>query len=354
MKKTKKLLAAVLGMAVMAAAMPVSASAAWNYGNGSWRWEENGQAAVGWKYINQKWYYFQETGVMATGWRRVNGKWYFMDESGAMATGWVEVNGLRYYMDESGAMESGFFQVDGEQYFAAPSGAMQTGVVEIDGQVYLFGEEGAMQTGRQVINGKTYYFSRLGGGEAVGRKPQASVAFRQSGDGSVAPSAPTVQPPYNQPSVTVPSAPVEDEEEDEEEELVPVAITGVDEPTADGVGGPETNVGKYTVSHDGNLITITETEALQSFGSASPEQGTAKWVGVLITTDVEITALKYNGSPLGEGDISDATSVGASGRNTFVLWLKAEQLGEENRVFRLSSEGRGELEVTVEFAGLEE
>lgn len=115
-------------------------------------------------------------------------------------------------------------------------------------------------------------------------------------------------------------------------------------PNADGVGDPDaTNIGKYTVGTaeaigDGYTVEIKATEELVNVVSADEQQGPAKWVGVLITTDQEATnvAVKtpnmdnfYN---LVEADVTEAQGVGAEGDKTFVWWLKSENIGEGQTV----------------------
>ena len=65
---------------------------------------------------------------------------------------------------------------------------------------------------------------------------------------------------------------------------------------------------------------------LQSYDSSDPNQGNAKWVGLIIETgEKTLENVTYNGTPLGAADIADATSVGASA-GAFVLWLKADDV----------------------------
>ncbi|MGU8131621.1 hypothetical protein ACV3S0_04625 [Clostridium perfringens] len=37
---------------------------------------------VGWKKINNDWYYFNSNGEMQTGWQYINGNSYYFDEKG--------------------------------------------------------------------------------------------------------------------------------------------------------------------------------------------------------------------------------------------------------------------------------
>ena len=146
--------------------------------------EIDGYSVVGWREIEDDWYYFKSNRKMATGWLRDKGKlyylnptngkmvtgwhlidekWYFFDESGSRKTGWVSYGGRKYYLDGKGTMVHGWKKIAGKwYYFGWPdepeSGAMRTGWIKIDDRWYYMGTDGVMRHGRQEIDGKTYYF----------------------------------------------------------------------------------------------------------------------------------------------------------------------------------------------------
>ncbi len=215
MNRHFKRAAAVLAAAAVTVCSATTAFAVWEKGDGSWRWMENGQPAIGWEKVDGKWYYFSAEGrmqtgwvkdagkwyylnaggdmafgwqqldgkwyflggdgSMATGWRMSAGKWYFLDNSGSMATGWRLVNGVWYYLNAGGDMAVGWTDVKGSRYFMDENGAMQAGVIEIDGDVYYFDENGVMATGQVEIGGKTYRFGS--NGKAIGRHPTPDKSF---------------------------------------------------------------------------------------------------------------------------------------------------------------------------------
>ena len=129
-------------------------------------------------------------------------------------------------------------------------------------------------------------------------------------------------------------------------------------PTADGyaISGQPTNIGKYTVgtrtgSSPAFATVIRGTEALVDVESANPAQGTAKWVGVLITTDEEVTdlAVKTPGmeayTDFTQADVDEAVAAGgATATKTFVWWLKSEEIGTGKDI---SIKGQGEDESTA-------
>ena len=80
-----------------------------------------------------------------------------------------------------------------------------------------------------------------------------------------------------------------------------------------------------SISVNGDVATLkVDMAGLQSYDSSDPSQGKAKWVGLIIETGEDtLKNVTYNGAPLGEADIADATSVGAPA-GAFVLWLKAD------------------------------
>ena len=104
-----------------------------------------------------------------------------------------------------------------------------------------------------------------------------------------------------------------------------------------------------TVSQNGNNVVISGSlDALNSFASTNPNQGTAKWIGLDLGTNVDdITKLTWNGSPLGAEDVAEAASVGL-GAGHIIFWAKAEQLP---RTIKIGGEGYTEAEIVVSFAG---
>ena len=80
--------------------------AGWHQDNIGWWWtNEDGTYPVSqWRYINDRWYFFNESGYMKTGWISWNGSWYYCDSSGAMLTATTTPDG--YYVDENGICAS--------------------------------------------------------------------------------------------------------------------------------------------------------------------------------------------------------------------------------------------------------
>lgn len=70
----------------------------------TWKLIVNGQAAIGWKQVDNKWYYLNQSGIMQTGWfKDTDGKWYFLKSDGAMA---LNENVGGYYINEQGVWVS--------------------------------------------------------------------------------------------------------------------------------------------------------------------------------------------------------------------------------------------------------
>ena len=141
---------------------PTSVSAAWKYDGQGWWNTEGNSYSVGWKNINNQWYYFGSDGYMKTGWINVNGTWYYLNESGDMKTGWLYTGGLWYYLDNSGAMRTGWINNNGTWYYTNESGAMQTGFLTLNNSTYYLNQSGAMVTGDITIDGIKYTFASSG------------------------------------------------------------------------------------------------------------------------------------------------------------------------------------------------
>ncbi len=121
MEKLKKVLVGILGIALSFSFMPKEANASWIKDNNGW-WYSQLNYVIGWKQVNNVWYYFDNNGYMKTGWIHDNGTWYYTDLNGDMQTGIVEVNGKVYYLDKNGAMATGKVEINKQIYTFAMSG----------------------------------------------------------------------------------------------------------------------------------------------------------------------------------------------------------------------------------------
>jgi uncharacterized protein YgiM (DUF1202 family) len=130
----------------------VPASAKWiKDSKNNWNWIENNDKAIGWKEIDNKWYYLGEDGIMKTGWIKLNEKWYNLSDSGVMETGWKKINEKWYYFNSDGVMSTGWLNDNGTLYYMNFGGEMETGTIGIDGKVYTFSSGGALISGKETI-----------------------------------------------------------------------------------------------------------------------------------------------------------------------------------------------------------
>lgn len=111
---------------------------------------------TGWRYISDKWYFFDQDGMKKTGWVN-DGSWYYLAEDGSMQTGWKLVSGKWYYLNSAGSMQTGWLNQGGKWYYLYPDGAMATGWAKVDGKWYYLNSSGAMVTGWFQTGGKWYY-----------------------------------------------------------------------------------------------------------------------------------------------------------------------------------------------------
>ena len=142
LKKLKSLIAISICALIVVTTCPVSVSAAWKQDSTGWWNTEGNSYSIGWRSIDNTWYYFGSDGYMKTGWINDNGTWYYTDNSGAMKTGWINDNGIWYYTNASGAMQTGLVTINNNTYYLNESGAMQTGNVTINGANYTFALSG--------------------------------------------------------------------------------------------------------------------------------------------------------------------------------------------------------------------
>lgn len=65
----------------------------------------NGEITIGWKLINNKWYFMNNDGVMQKGWVQSNSNWYYLYDNGEMASNTITPDG--YKVDQSGKWDLG-------------------------------------------------------------------------------------------------------------------------------------------------------------------------------------------------------------------------------------------------------
>ena len=99
-----------------------------------------------------------------------------------------------------------------------------------------------------------------------------------------------------------------------------------------------------------NVITITLSEkvsALKDFDGGG-DWGIHKWLGIGVSAGLAVKALVFNGTPLTQDDVDEATAVGLESMY-FVLWIKADRIikGASN-TFTLWATGFEETEIRLE------
>jgi surface antigen len=123
----------------------VSASAKWiSDSKNNWSWVEEGAKTIGWKKVDENWYYLNKDGIMNIGWLNDNGKWYNLSNDGSMSVGWKEIDGKWYHFNGDGEMSIGWINDNNAWYYANFNGEMETGTIGIDGKVYTFSDSGEM------------------------------------------------------------------------------------------------------------------------------------------------------------------------------------------------------------------
>ncbi len=117
---------------------------------------------LGWKQLEDAWYYFGSDGVMATKkWVSYKSDWYYFNADGTMATKkWVAYKGDWYYFGADGIMATDkWVAYGGDWYYFGADGIMVTEKwVAYSGDWYYFGADGIMATNKWVAYGKGWYY----------------------------------------------------------------------------------------------------------------------------------------------------------------------------------------------------
>lgn len=125
--------------------------------------------------------------------------------------------------------------------------------------------------------------------------------------------------------------------------MAPDTFSGISVKLCNAASGSdlETNHSAVTaLTYEDGVFTLTaDTEAMVSFESANPQQGSHKWVGILISTGLsDILTTKYNEYQLQAVDVTEAKAVGG-GDGDLILWLKCDEVIQTPKVFTLTSPG---------------
>ena len=103
------------------------------------------------------------------------------------------------------------------------------------------------------------------------------------------------------------------------------------------------NANKYSVTKNGNTITVTD-EGLEAYVGGDINEP-KKWVGILVDLGVEVQGTNYYILP---EDYNDAARWGAENDTTFILWLTTEQGG--TYTFKNVNDEEDTISITVEFS----
>ncbi|GAA0079056.1 hypothetical protein UT300005_34350 [Clostridium sp. CTA-5] len=191
MKKAylRNLIITTVVFSTIVAIPPVTANAIWNKDSqNNWIWIEDEVKSIGWKKINDKWYYFNKEGIMRIGWfKDTNNKWYYLSENGEMKTGWLKDNdGRWYYLSNDGTMRIGWFKDTNENwYYLSSNGVMKTGwLKDNDGNWYHLSENGSMNIGWLNENG-VYYYLGFNGCMVTGNISIDGIIYNFSDNGAL-------------------------------------------------------------------------------------------------------------------------------------------------------------------------
>ncbi|OOM70017.1 autolysin [Clostridium puniceum] len=77
----------ILGVTSIGANATYKLSKNWKHNSTGWWYTEGNSYAIGWRKINNIWYYFDNNGYMKTGWLQDGGNWYYFNANGEMANG---------------------------------------------------------------------------------------------------------------------------------------------------------------------------------------------------------------------------------------------------------------------------
>ncbi|OOM77247.1 autolysin [Clostridium puniceum] len=122
---------------------------------------------IGWKQIENIWYYFDVQGIMQTGWIFNNG-WYYLDSSGEMKTGWNKIGMDTYYFNKYGQATVGKKLIDSKWYFFDERGRLEKGFFDYNGKTYYSDNSGIMVTNQWINKGSHKFYIKSDSTIAIG------------------------------------------------------------------------------------------------------------------------------------------------------------------------------------------
>lgn len=146
MKKIKSLIIG-LGLISTCAFNLVSIDAAWIKDSNGWWNSEGSSWSIGWRNINNEWYYFGTDGYMKTGWIQDKDKWYYLDTNGAMAKN-TTIDGyclgndgawIKDYLNEVDDKDNVIFKTEQETYNLGTE-EIKTSIINNSGKEQRYGE----------------------------------------------------------------------------------------------------------------------------------------------------------------------------------------------------------------------
>ena len=110
------------------------------------------------------------------------------------------------------------------------------------------------------------------------------------------------------------------------------------------------NQDAVTITQTGsNIIISGHLSDLRTFSSTNPSQGSAKWVGIDLGTNLStIEGATWNGSPLTADDVAESASVGL-GVGHIIFWGRADSLALSPKTITIGAEGYESAAITVSF-----
>ena len=111
------------------------------------------------------------------------------------------------------------------------------------------------------------------------------------------------------------------------------------------------NNGAVVVEQSGDAVVIEGKLAdLHEFASSDANQGSAKWIGLDIATDLDtIVGATWGGSyTMTAADAEEAAGLGL-GDGHIVFWVKAEQLANAPYSISIGAEGKEPAQLSVAF-----
>lgn len=137
-------------------------SSGWKQNSYGWQYiNSNLTQAKGFKFIDNKWYYFNNNGYLVKNkWINEDNVWYYINSNWVMVTNIQNIDGKKYFFTTNGKLNTNkWISYNNYWYYAYEKGDLAIGIRQVNQKVYSFNSNGIMISNKWVKNANNWYYA---------------------------------------------------------------------------------------------------------------------------------------------------------------------------------------------------